>query len=618
MGDSKRSRKIWQCIAVACLTLGTASQAFGQAKVSREGALERFTADLKYLASDELAGRLPGTPEMEECVRFIVNDFEKSGLTPAMEDGTYLQTFDVGRRQTVKSEGTSLVFNGPKDKSFTGKLDENFSVQLKNDDFDISGELVFVGYGINAAEHNFNEYANVDVAGKVVVMLRMEPQQEKADSVFDGNETSQYASIRSKVATAVEAGAKAIILVNDSVSAPNDEADELAAADMFGTSTGSVPFFHIKRTLMNELLAAAPLTKPDGSKFGNISDIESYIDENLESVSAAMTGWSVSAKGTFDRESIMTSNIIGVIEGEGDHANETIIIGGHYDHLGFGAFGSRAAGRREIHNGADDNATGTAGIMELVRRFQSRGVKPKRRLVFICFTAEEMGLLGAAHYVNNPVFPLEDTVAMVNYDMIGWLRDNQLTIYSWDSAPEFEGALDRANDGMGMELVKPRGGFAGSDHLPFQQRSIPVMFLHTGLTSTYHTPEDDFETIDCEGAVRVIDYTENLIDELANLESRPTFAQAAPRRPGGSRVRLGVVLETVEDTGAKVVSVTDDSLAAKSGLKADDVIISIGDEEIKERRDVISAVRSMTGKKVTFVVMRGTEKVSVEIELKAE
>ena len=143
-------------------------------------------------------------------------------------------------------------------------------------------------------------------------------------------------------------------------------------------------------------------------------------------------------------------------------------------------------------------------VVELARMFAKRGKAPGRRLVFICFSAEEMGLLGAKHYVKEPLFPLEDTVAMVNFDMIGWLRDDKLTVFNWNSCAEFAPILENANQAMKLDLVKPVSGFAGSDHLPFLQYKMPVMFMHTGLTSTYHTPEDDFETLDCDGALKVI------------------------------------------------------------------------------------------------------------------
>ena len=174
-----------------------------------------------------------------------------------------------------------------------------------------------------------------------------------------------------------------------------------------------------------------------------------------------MDGWSADFKSAFSIKKTKTNNIIGIIEGEGPNANETIVIGAHYDHLGMGEYGSRAPGRREIHNGADDNATGTAAVIELARRFNKRDKKPGRRLVFVCFTAEEMGLLGAIHYCENPLFPLETTAAMINFDMIGWLRDNKLTLYNWNSSAQLDPVFDSANADFGFDLNKPPRAFCG-------------------------------------------------------------------------------------------------------------------------------------------------------------
>ncbi len=584
--------------------------------ITREGALERFTADLKYLASDELQGRLPGTPEMEKAVSYIVEAYKSVGLKPAMPDGTYFQTFDVGRSNAMVAGSGKLSFTGPNNQTIELKYGSDFTSQISQNNFAIDGDLVFVGYGITAKDHNFDEYRNLDVKDKIVVMIRKEPQQDEEKSVFDGKQQSTYASVRSKCTTAREKGVKGIIFVNDVVTAPDAAKDELAAEELFGLSTFNIPFMHVKRSTVDKILTASPLTRPDGKKIASLADAEKAIDSTLESYSQVLTGWRAKASAEYAKKEILTHNLIGVIEGEGPLADETVVIGGHYDHLGLGAFGSRSpdAGKK-IHNGADDNATGTAGIMELVRRFQTRPKKPARRLVFICFTAEEMGLLGAQHYVNNPVFPLEKTVAMLNYDMIGWLREDKLTLFSWDSSPEFAGLVDKANEEFKLDLQKPAGGFAGSDHLPFQAKNIPVMFLHTGLTGTYHTPEDDFESINCAGAVKVIDYTEKLIDVIASTETRPTFSGSGVGR-GGQRVRLGMTLEETEAGEVMVVAITEDSLAAKAGFEIGDVIKKVADKETKKRREVNQIVAANANKKVKFVVNRKGADTVIEVELK--
>ena len=582
---------------------------------SREQALQRVTADIKFLASDEMAGRLPGTPEMQQCVDYILADFKKIGLKPAMPDGTYLQTFDVGANlggsRELNKATCKLTLTGPSNEPFELTLDEQFKPQFNARSVDLNADLVFVGYGIKADEHNYDEYRNVDVKGKIVVLIRVEPQQTNPDSVFDGKENSSHARIQTKVAAARDAGAAGIIIVNDRETAPDSDHDELSPYDMFGNAVLRMPFAHIKRATVDQLLKKLPIAVSDGKKLGSLVEIENYIDERLEPVSSDIVGWKANMTFEFTQKEVMTSNLIGVIEGEGPFADETIVIGGHYDHLGRGAYGSRAPGRNEIHNGADDNATGTAGVMELARRFMKRDKKPARRLVFICFTAEEMGLIGAQYYVQNPVFPLDKTVAMVNFDMIGWLREDKVTIFDWNSSDAFAGALDRANQGINLNLQKPASGFAGSDHLPFRQRGIPVMFLHTGLTGTYHTPEDDFETINCDGALKVTEFTEKLLDELANLPEAPKLATATSGPP---RFRLGVMLSDSDGT-VVVDSVMQDSAAEKIGLQAGDVILEFAGEKVTARREVNRLLSSNAKKTVKLKIRRGSTEQEMEVKL---
>ncbi len=566
-------------------------------------ALARLTADIKYLASDDLVGRLPGSPEMVLAENYIIDEFKRIGLKSAVADGSYKQTFTVGERRVLNPERSRFVLHGPSGDRVLA-LDSDVKPQPNPNDIDLSGGLVFVGYGIKAEDLNYNEYRDVDVKGKVVVMLRMEPQQNDPESVFDGTESSRYAFIQAKVAAASEAGAAAILFVNDGIRALDDSQDILPEYGLFGNSIGSIPFIPVKRSCLDEILANAPLIRGTGEKISSLAEAEAAIDKSLEPLSQEIVGWSANLQAGFTTEGTTTHNLVGVIDGEGPLAEETIVIGAHYDHLGMGGFGSRS-GPGEIHNGADDNATGTASVMELARRFVKRDKKPARRIVFICFSAEEMGLLGAMHYCENPLYPLENTVTMVNYDMTGWLRDNRLTIYSSDSSPQFVPVADRANANLGLDLNKA-GAFNASDHVIFLQRNIPVMFLHTGLTSTYHTPEDDFETINLEGVAKVVDFTEKLIDELVALPARPVFGQV-------QRPRLGVVL--IEDAAGavQVDQVAEGSLAEKSGFQTGDVILAIDNEAVTARRTVNRIMIQAAGRTLKFKLRRGEAEIELDV-----
>jgi hypothetical protein len=571
-----------------------------------QDALARVANDIKTLASAEMAGRQPGTPGIKLAEDYLAAQYEAIGLRP-LKNGTYLQEFEVGQSSTVDSENSTLVFRGPNDQKIELAIDKDWQLMTSRGDFQLSSEIVFVGYGISAEEINFDEYAGMDVEGKVVVLVRMEPLTDNAESIFNRESPSRHASGRAKATAARRANAAAVLMLNDYESAPNDEQDELVASDRFGRM--ALPFAQIKRAAFEQILKNTPIKTPTGDKFDSLAGAEKFIADKLEPLSQTLEGWTVELQGSFKTKGVKTNNVIGVIEGEGPNAHETVVIGGHYDHLGDGAYGSRAPGRREIHHGADDNASGTAAVLELARRFAAADQKPPRRMVFICFSAEEMGLLGAVHYVNNPEFPLEDTVMMFNFDMIGWLRNDQLSMISWNSSPQFVPAMDEVNDefGFGLDVLKPRSSIGGSDHMPFNARNIPNIFFHTGLHEVYHTPEDNFDAINSEGALRVIDYSEKFIQRMIKLPQRPSFGPPAP-------FRLGVTL-VPDGEQAEIAEVAEGSPAALAGLLPGDLILAINDNEVSSRRAMTRLIRQEEGKTTKFKLQRGDAEIILNIEL---
>ena len=573
-------------------------------------ALERVSRDIEYLASDELAGREPGTPGMKLAEDYIARAFTDAKLKSPFDDGTFLQTFTMPGLVAMERNSASLTFRGP-DGNEISPADDDWVPFDYSDTIDLKAPLFFVGYGINAQDdHNYNDYRDVDVDGKIVVMIRREPQQLDSDSVFDGDQLSRYSYIVSKVAAAKAAGAAGIIMVNDGHSVDESQADELPSPKQFGESTLEIPFAQIRRETLDSLLAASPLVSPLGEELSSLGAIEALIDAELEPLSQPMKGWVAQQNAVFNSAYAETANIVGVAEGSGPLAGETIVIGAHYDHIGRGDYGSNAPAEQigQIHNGADDNASGTAAVMELARRFGARENRVGRRLVFVCFSGEERGLLGSRHYVEDAPLPLASTVLMINYDMIGWLREDRLTLFGWNSAPELEAAFDSANADAGLELVKPGNEFAGSDHLLFDQRGIPNTFIHTGLNSVYHTPDDDFEAINCVGVTRVIDFSESVIDTLAQLAERPTYYKPKP-------FRLGVLCEQVGET-LVIERVASESIAALAGLRAGDVLVSWNDETLSNQRRLRRAIRRDRGKTVTVKIIRAGETREVMVELK--
>ena len=584
----------------------------------RSEIVRRVTHDITLLASEEYEGRGVETRGIELAAQHILKEYEAAGVKPGMPDGTWRQAFEVAIGDTVVADTTAVRLQGPAGTELQLKLAEQFQPVRRGRNGEATGGIAFVGYGITSEEDKYDDYAGIDVKGKIIVLIRREPQN-RPDGAFRGQETSPNAYIDRKLELIRNSGAAGVLFVND-IPAEGDEADELADPSSFGNDESAVPFAHVKRAVIDQILKASPLKGSDGQMLSSLKDVCAAIDQNLKPLSQEIAGWTATVSTRFEANSVTAYNLIGIVEGEGPLADETIVIGGHYDHLGFGGYGSRAQTRTgEVHNGADDNASGTAAVMELARRFAA-GPKPKRRLVFICFSGEERGLLGSAHYVKEPVFPLEKTVAMLNFDMIGNLRNNNVEVGGVGTAAEFADIVKKADEAISVDVTAVESAFAGSDHLPFYQRQIPVMFCFTGMTDIYHTPDDDSKTLNMEGAVLVIDYSEQLLRGMSDLEARPAFASSQPgrRRAGPRTPYLGLQPDLAASgaDGIVVRSVRPDSPAAAAGLQTGDKILKVGDKQVEGYQTLIEAIgASKPGDKLKLSVKRGEESMEVEATL---
>ena len=605
--------------ALVALMLSGAEAAFAGENESREAVVTRVTNDITFLASDALEGRGIDTPGIETAAQHIITEYKRLGLKPGMPDESYRQSFPVTMGDVVVAGSTGVTLHGPDGTDIRLELGRQYQPVRRGANGSATGELVFIGYGITSAEDNYNDYADIDVTGKILVLIRREPRQGQ-DGAFSGKQTSSHSYIDRKMTLINESKAAGIIFVNDTYSSPTADKDELTPPAGFGNESSSVPFVHVKQSVVDQILAASPLTVGD-TKLGSLAEVAARIDQTLQPVSQPLPGWSADISTQFEANTISTDNIIGIIEGEGDNADETIVIGAHYDHLGYGGFGSRAPNRKgEIHNGADDNATGTAAVLELARRV-ALGQKPNRRMIFICFSAEERGLIGSNYYVRNPVVPLPNTVFMMNFDMIGNLRDNRVEVNGVGTAAEFAELVRKADEASPLDISIVENPFGGSDHLPFYQKNIPVMFCFTGLTGFYQTPDDDSAGLNMEGAVSVIDYSEQLLRLVDQLPSRPTFTAVSRtnRRPR-SLPFLGLSPELADYDGEGVLirSVRSGSPAEQAGIQVGDIILKMGDRRLDGYQNLIEILTSAKpGDKVKVVFKRGDQEVEATVTLGA-
>lgn len=602
------------------LALGCLPAAVVGGELDRSQSLARVQGDIEFLSSDQLEGRGVETKGIEVAAKHIIAEYEKFGLKPGMPDGSWRQSFDVPLGDVVVADTTRVELRSPDGAVTVLKLNEQFQPVRRGANGEASGGLVFVGYGISDETTGFDEYSGISVEGKIAVLIRREPQNFEGGA-FGGLETSPNAYIDRKLELLRDAKAAGVLMVNDYSSAKTADADDLISPSNFGDAGNSVPFAHVSQAAIDAVLKQSPLKTSDGMSLDSLAAVAEHIDKNLKPVSQELAGWSATVATFFESNSISTDNIIGVVEGEGPLADQTIIIGGHYDHLGFGPYGSRALNRTgEIHNGADDNASGTAAVLELARRVAS-GPKPKHRMVFICFSGEERGLLGSYHYVANPVFPMENTVSMLNFDMIGNLKDNRVEVNGTGSATEFANIVKQADEATPIDITVNESAFAGSDHLPFYQRGIPVMFCFTGMTAIYHTPDDDSHTLNMAGAVSVIDYSEQLLYGMDRLEQRPTFVGAAPRarRSLASRAPYLGLQPDLAASGADgivVRSVRPESPAEAAGIQTGDVIVKVGEDDVEGYQTLVTKLTSAKpGDTLSLTLKRGEETKVVEATL---
>ena len=578
----------------------------------------RVAEDIRYLASDDLEGRGPGSPGLEQAAAHIERAFRQAGLRGGAEDGDFRQRFQVTTGIRVRPEKNRLVLHGPHQRTIVCRIEKEFQPLALGAAGDVRAEVVFVGYGIQAPKpQGYDDYADVDVKGKVVLMIRREPQQDDPDSRFDGKKTTPHAGLARKLRLAKQRGAAAVLLANDPFTTNKEGQDVLAQPAAFGTRQDAIPMVHLSQSVVDRLLEVSPLADGE-ARLRDWKSVEQAIDADLQPSSQPLAGWSAELTCDFEAIQVEVANVVGVLDGEGPRAKETVVLGAHYDHIGWGEFGSRRRGVRAIHNGADDNASGTAAIMELARRFAARPSRPPRRMVFIAFSAEEKGLVGSRYYIEHPLFALEDTVAMLNYDMIGRMRSDELMIHGARSAAEFPDWIDQASADLGLQLKAVPRTMANGDHFGFYQRNIPAVHFFTGLTDEYHTPDDDFETLNLAGVARTVDFSERMLDRILESPERPKFVKTPnPSRPSAGVAYLGITPDYASGTqGVRISSVAEGSPAGKAGLQKGDEIIGFGGAEIRDMASLVGGLRSnRPGDRVKVDVRRGDGTVSCNVTL---
>ncbi|MBX3043580.1 MAG: M28 family peptidase [Candidatus Kapabacteria bacterium] len=578
----------------------------------------RMREAVKYLSDDELKGRFPGTEGIEKAAVYIENHFRSAGLKNW--NNTFRQEFSVATGfsygqassvalQTVVQRPGVPVARLPKVKQ-NWVLSEDFVPLGFSENGQVQGEIAFVGFGISATELDYDDYAGIDVKDKIVILISETPDKEKKDGPF-----ANYSSLRYKATNAKNKGAIGIIMVR--IQGDSMNVFERPEYTNMGKNSGIIAIQAWRQSLSkffpkNQALIASENKivadrKPQSFILPNVT-----VEINVEIIDQKSPAY----------------NLNGFITGTDPKLkDEYILIGAHYDHLGYGGPTSMQQGRRpQIHNGADDNASGVAAMIELAYYYAQN--PPKRSIIFSSFSGEEMGLLGSSYFVNNPPVDLSKIITMINIDMVGRMNKNEFTAFGTASGNIFPQMIDSLDLIDTLSITKASDAYGPSDHASFVIKDIPVLMFFTGVHEDYHKPSDTFQKINFNGMSWAVNFISRVVETLGNSDSRPEFIKSEMKAPerksdrekGYGEVWFGIIPNFEESPlGCKISGATPGSPAYKAGLQPNDIIVQIDETEIKNLYDFMYKIREKkAGDVVNVHILRGDnyqEKIEVKVTL---
>lgn len=559
-----------------------------------EVSAENVKRDVTFLASPELKGRLTGSPEGRRAAEYVAGQLKAAGLVTVPGMASFFQPFEFTARVTL-AEGNGLTIAAA-GKSTRYEPETDYAPTGFSDDADVKGApVVFAGYGIKAADLQYDDYAGLDVKGKAVFIYKYGPEGDDPKSKF-----SLYYPLRYKAMIAREAGAAAVVVMS-----PDPEDDEIMKLKTDrGFGTTGIPVLSAKRAVLETWVKSADKALPD------------LKNPKASPLTFEVPGATLSVACRLNREKATGDNVVAWLPATSP-TDQTLVIGAHYDHLGLGIDGSLAASPGQVHPGADDNASGTSGLMELARGFAKEEARG-RNILFVAFGGEEMGTLGSSHFVKTPPVPLKSMVAMLNMDMIGRMRESKLTVGGAGTAAEWRPLL-AASDTEGIVLTLNDDGYGASDHSLFNGKGIPVLFFFTGAHAEYHRPEDRPETLDYPQEARVLRFVSRVANGVLAFPAPPAYVVVKSSGKEGGRGNFRVYLGTIPDfneevEGVRLAAVRPESPAEAAGIKAGDTIVRLGDKRIANLYDYTYALQEhKPGETAPVVVLRDGKEVTLEV-----
>ena len=576
---------------------------------------------IEFLADDALEGRMTGSEGAQRAAEHIATQFEELALKPIGDEQNYFQTFAfTSGRRIIAEENRFYITHQMhgSEQVMEFSVEQDFQPLSFSRNGVVEGEVVFVGYGLTVPGElgeGYNAYAGLDVQDKIVVAFRYVPEAVAPER---RQQLNRYAGLRYKAMQAREHGAKAFLVV----AGPNSpNAGELIPLDFDSSLADSgIVAASISDTVANTLLA------PSGK---DLKEIQSGLDvENPHFVGQfPLPDVKVKIVASIEKVKKTDQNVVALLPpSESTDNTEYVIVGAHYDHIGHGEIGSLARKGEEgqIHNGADDNASGTAVVLELAttlsRTYREHPDKFNRGIIFALWSGEELGLIGSTHFVNHPIVPLEKVAAYLNFDMVGRLRDNKLILQGVGSSSVWTKLIEKRNIPIGFNLTLQADPYLPTDATAFYPKGVPVLSFFTGGHEDYNRPTDDIETLNYDGLERISKLAHGIISDLISATERPEYVQVErSQSEGGSRETLRAYLGTIPDyttegTGVKLSGVRAGGPADKAGLTGGDIIVEFGGQEITNIYDYTYALDAVKiGEPVEIVVLRDGKRVKLTI-----
>ena len=601
--------------------------------------LETSSADVRLynehlvtLANPVMEGRVPGSRGMELAKEYCEFYFRDAGLTPPFsivdkaDDGSEVVTPNASWRQPFELGGELealteefTVINGGEESAF--EAGEEFTIQGLGGSNDVTGPIVFVGYSIDNGPDDYSSYGeDDDLEGKIAVMFRFEPMDDEGNSLWSGGNWTGKAGFDNKLRGARTRHAAAVIIVN-TPGADDPRIAELKGINEYGNGTGKTPVLLMTPDAAERMVALAD------AEGRSLMDLRRHADEGGGIIELGGTAH-VNAK--IKANPLAAENVAGLLPGRGELADEYIVVGAHLDHLGMGYFGSRS-GSGTLHPGADDNASGSAGVLLFAKMLAETYANtpedvPLRSVLFMCFSGEESGLNGSRAYVNDPIVPIDQHYLMINFDMIGRIKDGRLSIGGTDTAEGMRDLLTPLYDASPLTVIAGDGMAGASDHTSFYMKEIPVLFGSIAdFHQDYHTPDDVSWKINRVGAVETVELFHDIALKLAMHNESLTFATVAGPSGGGGmgdvKVRFGVMPEynrPVGEIGVGITGVTEGSSAGEAGVVEGDRLIRWDGQKVES----IEAWMGMLGNhkpgdKIKIGVKRDGKEITLDVTLQA-